>query len=292
MVNSAIEAFGKLDILVNNAGILRDRMLVNMTEEEWDAVIAVHLKGHFVPTRWAAAYWREQVKAGETVTANVVNTSSTSGLLSNPGQTNYGAAKSGIATFTQIAAKELSRYGVKVNCIAPGRPHPAHRGDARSRRHHQGARRSGRRSTSGIREHLTARRLPRDGRLPVHRRDLLRAGRPGATKFQSWKMGDGVEQRRALDGRRSAGRCSASSQRRRVAPTVTARWGLTPARARAMLRIRLSDSEVAMTIVENRYLTGNFAPVHDGSHRGRSARSPARSPSRSAGASCATARTR
>jgi NAD(P)-dependent dehydrogenase (short-subunit alcohol dehydrogenase family) len=119
MVNSAIEAFGKLDILVNNAGILRDRVLVNMTEEEWDAVVAVHLKGHFVPTRWAAAYWREQVKAGNTITANVVNTSSTSGLLSNPGQTNYGAAKSGIATFTQIAAKELSRYGVKVNCIAP-----------------------------------------------------------------------------------------------------------------------------------------------------------------------------
>ena len=84
MVNSAIEAFGKLDILVNNAGILRDRVLVNMTEEEWDAVIAVHLKGHFVPTRWAAAYWREQVKAGNTVPANVVNTSSTSGLLSNP----------------------------------------------------------------------------------------------------------------------------------------------------------------------------------------------------------------
>ncbi len=119
MVNSAVEAFGQLDILVNNAGILRDRVLVNMTEEEWDAVVAVHLKGHFVPTRWAAAYWRERVKAGETVTANVVNTSSTSGLLSNPGQTNYGAAKSGIATFTQIAAKELSRYGVKVNCIAP-----------------------------------------------------------------------------------------------------------------------------------------------------------------------------
>jgi NAD(P)-dependent dehydrogenase (short-subunit alcohol dehydrogenase family) len=119
MVNAAVEAFGKLDILVNNAGILRDRVLVNMTEEEWDAVVAVHLKGHFVPTRWAAAYWREKVKAGETVQANVINTSSTSGLLSNPGQTNYGAAKSGIATFTQIAAKELSRYGVKVNCIAP-----------------------------------------------------------------------------------------------------------------------------------------------------------------------------
>ena len=120
MVNSAIEAFGDLDVLVNNAGILRDRVLVNMTEEEWDAVIAVHLKGHFAPTRWAAAYWREQHKAGITKPRNLVHTSSTSGLFSNPGQANYGAAKSGIATFSQIAAKELVRYGVKSNCIAPG----------------------------------------------------------------------------------------------------------------------------------------------------------------------------
>jgi NAD(P)-dependent dehydrogenase (short-subunit alcohol dehydrogenase family) len=119
MINSAIEAFGDLDILVNNAGILRDRVLVNMTEEEWDAVVAVHLKGHFAPTRWAAAYWREQAKAGVSKPRNVVHTSSTSGLFSNPGQTNYGAAKSGIATFSQICAKELSRYGVKSNCIAP-----------------------------------------------------------------------------------------------------------------------------------------------------------------------------
>ena len=120
MVNSAIAAFGDLDILVNNAGILRDRVIVNMTEEEWDAVIAVHLKGHFAPTRWAAAYWREQHKAGITKPRNLVHTSSTSGLFSNPGQANYGAAKSGIATFSQIAAKELVRYGVKSNCIAPG----------------------------------------------------------------------------------------------------------------------------------------------------------------------------
>jgi NAD(P)-dependent dehydrogenase (short-subunit alcohol dehydrogenase family) len=119
LVNSAIEAFGDLDILVNNAGILRDRVLVNMTEKEWDDVVAVHLKGHFVPTRWAAAYWREQTKAGVEKPRNVVHTSSTSGLLSNPGQTNYGAAKSGIATFSQICAKELVRYGVKSNCIAP-----------------------------------------------------------------------------------------------------------------------------------------------------------------------------
>ncbi|MGD9997005.1 MAG: SDR family oxidoreductase [Ilumatobacteraceae bacterium] len=120
LINSAIEAFGDLDILVNNAGILRDRVIVNMTEEEWDAVIAVHLKGHFAPTRWAAAYWREQHKAGVTKPRNLVHTSSTSGLFANPGQANYGAAKTGIVTFSQIAAKELSRYNVRSNAIAPG----------------------------------------------------------------------------------------------------------------------------------------------------------------------------
>jgi NAD(P)-dependent dehydrogenase (short-subunit alcohol dehydrogenase family) len=120
MINQAVETFGDLDILVNNAGILRDRVLVNMTEEEWDAVIAVHLKGHFAPTRWAAAYWREQSKAGATRPRNIVHTSSTSGLFANPGQSNYGAAKTGIATFSQIVAKELSRYHVKSNTIAPG----------------------------------------------------------------------------------------------------------------------------------------------------------------------------
>ena len=119
LINAAIEAFGDLDILVNNAGILRDRVIVNMTEDEWDAVIAVHLKGHFAPTRWAAAYWREQHKAGVAKPRNLVHTSSTSGLLANPGQANYGAAKSGIATMSQICAKELVRYGVKSNCIAP-----------------------------------------------------------------------------------------------------------------------------------------------------------------------------
>jgi NAD(P)-dependent dehydrogenase (short-subunit alcohol dehydrogenase family) len=119
LVAQAISEFGQLDVLVNNAGILRDRVLVNMTEEEWDSVIHVHLKGHFAPTRWAAAYWREQVKAGNEVQASVINTSSTSGLLGNPGQTNYGAAKAGIAAFTQICAMELSRYGVRSNAIAP-----------------------------------------------------------------------------------------------------------------------------------------------------------------------------
>src|SRR5579862_6837988 len=119
LVEHAVSAFGSLHIVVNNAGILRDRMLVNMTEEEWDAVIAVHLKGHFAVTRHAAAYWRERAKAGEQLHARVINTSSPSGVFGNVGQTNYGAAKAGIAAFTIIAAQELERYGVTVNCLAP-----------------------------------------------------------------------------------------------------------------------------------------------------------------------------
>jgi NAD(P)-dependent dehydrogenase (short-subunit alcohol dehydrogenase family) len=119
LIQAALDEFGDLHVLVNNAGILRDRVLINMTEEEWDAVIAVHLKGHFVPTKFAAAYWREQTKAGRTVRASVINTTSTSGLLGNPGQANYGAAKAGIAAFTVIVAQELGRYGVRVNAIAP-----------------------------------------------------------------------------------------------------------------------------------------------------------------------------
>jgi NAD(P)-dependent dehydrogenase (short-subunit alcohol dehydrogenase family) len=119
MVSQAVDDFGRLDILVNNAGILRDRMLVNMTEDEWDAVIAVHLKGHFAPTRHAAAHWRELAKSGEQVRARVINTSSPSGVFGNVGQANYGAAKAAIAGFTLIAAQELARYGVTVNCLAP-----------------------------------------------------------------------------------------------------------------------------------------------------------------------------
>jgi NAD(P)-dependent dehydrogenase (short-subunit alcohol dehydrogenase family) len=119
LVEHAVDAFGRLDILVNNAGILRDRMLVNMEEAEWDAVIAVHLKGHFAPTRHAAAHWRDRAKAGERVRARVINTSSPSGVFGNVGQVNYGAAKAGIANFTIVAAQELGRYGVTVNCIAP-----------------------------------------------------------------------------------------------------------------------------------------------------------------------------
>lgn len=119
LVDQAIETFGDLHVLVNNAGIIRDRVVVNMTPEEWDSVISVHLRGHFCPTRHAAAYWRQQAKAGKDVNASIVHTSSTSGLFANPGQANYGAAKSGIATFSQICAKELGRYGVRSNAIAP-----------------------------------------------------------------------------------------------------------------------------------------------------------------------------
>ena len=120
MIDQAIDTYGKLDILVNNAGILRDRMLVNMTEQEWDAVIQVHLKGTFAPSRHAAAYWREKSKeTGEPVGGRIVNTTSTSGIYGNMGQTNYGAAKAGIAAFTIIAARELRRIGVTVNAISP-----------------------------------------------------------------------------------------------------------------------------------------------------------------------------
>jgi NAD(P)-dependent dehydrogenase (short-subunit alcohol dehydrogenase family) len=119
LIKTAIDGFGGLDVLINNAGILRDRMLVNMTEAEWDDVIKVHLKGHFAPLHFAANYWRDQSKAGQPVNAAVVNTSSTSGLFNNPGQTNYGAAKTGISSLTIIAQKELDRYGVRVNAIAP-----------------------------------------------------------------------------------------------------------------------------------------------------------------------------
>ena len=119
MIQTALDTFGELHVLVNNAGILRDRMLTNMSEDEWDAVINVHLKGHFVPLHFAATYWREQAKNGTPVKASVINTSSTSGLFGNAGQTNYGAAKTGIATLAIIAQMELDRYGVRVNAIAP-----------------------------------------------------------------------------------------------------------------------------------------------------------------------------
>ena len=120
LIQTALDTYGGLDVVVNNAGILRDRMIFNMTEEEWDAVIRVHLKGTFCPSRIAVAHWRERAKAGRALQARIINTSSGSGLYGNPGQTNYGAAKAGIAAFTIIAARELERYGVTVNAVSPG----------------------------------------------------------------------------------------------------------------------------------------------------------------------------
>lgn len=119
MVAQAIETFGRLDVLVNNAGFLRDRMLANTSEEEWDAVIRVHLKGHFAPARHAIAHWRDRAKAGEQVEGRVINTSSGAGLMGSVGQGNYSAAKAGIAALTLVQAAEWARYGVTANAIAP-----------------------------------------------------------------------------------------------------------------------------------------------------------------------------
>lgn len=119
LVNAAVETFGRLDVLVNNAGIVRDRMLVSMSEAEWDAVLRVNLKGHFLPLRHAAAHWRELAKSGGDPQARVINTSSGAGLLGAVGQGNYAAAKAGVASLTQVAAAELGRYGITVNAIAP-----------------------------------------------------------------------------------------------------------------------------------------------------------------------------
>ncbi len=120
LVRTALDAFGELDIVVNNAGILRDASLAKMTEDDFDEVVRVHLKGHFAPSRFAAEYWRDQHHAGSRRHRNLVHTSSTSGIYANPGQINYGPAKSGIVTLSQIAAKELARYDVVSNCVVPG----------------------------------------------------------------------------------------------------------------------------------------------------------------------------
>ncbi|MGW0581190.1 SDR family oxidoreductase [Streptomyces sp. NPDC002920] len=119
LVTTALDAYGRLDTLVNNAGFLRDRMLVNLDEDDWDAVVHVHLRGHFLPLRYAAAHWRAEARAGRTPVARIVNTSSGAGLLGSLGQGNYSAAKAGIVALTLVAAAELARYGVQANAIAP-----------------------------------------------------------------------------------------------------------------------------------------------------------------------------
>ena len=158
LINAAIATFGTLDILVNNAGILRDRVLVNMTEQEWDAVIAVHLKGHFAPTRWAAAYWREEHKAGRGRKRNLVHTSSTSGLFSNPGQMQLRRRQVGhrhVQPDRRQGAHALRR---RLELHRPRSSHPPHARDPGSRRDH---RRQGRRLRRvGPGQHLAARRLP------------------------------------------------------------------------------------------------------------------------------------
>ena len=131
MVQQAIDTFGSCDILINNAGILRDRMMFSMTESDWDAVINVHLKGTFAPSHHAAVYWREKVKAGGEAFGRIVNTSSPSGIYGNVGQSNYGAAKAGIAAFTLITAMELTKYGVTCQLSGAGRLHPDDQGPAR-----------------------------------------------------------------------------------------------------------------------------------------------------------------
>jgi NAD(P)-dependent dehydrogenase (short-subunit alcohol dehydrogenase family) len=120
LIRLALDTWGRLDVAVNNAGILRDKMVFNMSVEDWDAIMKVHLRGHFLVTRAACAHWRERSKAGEPISGRIVNTSSTSGILGNVGQSNYGAAKAGIAAFSYIVAMEMARYGVTVNAIAPG----------------------------------------------------------------------------------------------------------------------------------------------------------------------------
>jgi NAD(P)-dependent dehydrogenase (short-subunit alcohol dehydrogenase family) len=119
LVRQAVEHFGDLNILVNNAGILRDKMLFNMTEDDWDSVINVHLKGHFAPSHFAVSYWRQKSKAGEEVYGRIINTSSESGLFGNAGQANYAAAKAGIVSLTWVLARECQKMGVTANAIAP-----------------------------------------------------------------------------------------------------------------------------------------------------------------------------
>lgn len=119
IVGQALDSFGRLDVVVNNAGFVRDRMFANATEDEWDAVVRVHLKGHFCVARWAAAHWRDESKAGRTNDARIVNTSSGAGLMGSVGQSAYSAAKGGILSLTLVQAAELGRYGVTVNAIAP-----------------------------------------------------------------------------------------------------------------------------------------------------------------------------
>jgi NAD(P)-dependent dehydrogenase (short-subunit alcohol dehydrogenase family) len=172
MIDQAVESFGKLDVLINNAGILRDRMLVNMSEAEWDAVIQVHLKGTFAPARHAAAYWRGlQKETGRPVGARIINTTSVSGIYGNQGQSNYGAAKAGIAAFTIITARELKRFGITCNAISPS---------AQTR------------MTEGLRELTEAQRAQRNPRWVAPIATWLASEQSGHVTGRVFQAGNGI----------------------------------------------------------------------------------------------------
>ena len=194
LVQTAVRSFGSLDVVVNNAGILRDRMLANMSMEEWDAVIRVHLRGTFATMRRSAEYWRDRTKAGETNDARIINTTSASGLFGNVGQTNYGAAKGGIAAMTIIAASELGRYGVTVNAIAPG---------AYTRMSEQAKPGSRAPVAAGYLRRLRPGEHRSPGRLAGQPRIVGRHG-TGVQRARWSDTGAGRVARRAVGGRRSA----------------------------------------------------------------------------------------
>jgi NAD(P)-dependent dehydrogenase (short-subunit alcohol dehydrogenase family) len=173
LIQTAVNTFGGLDVLVNNAGFIRGSDLADTSEADWDAVIRVHLKGHFTMLRHAAQYWRGQTKLGAAVDARIINTSSAAGLQGSVGQGNYSAAKAGIAALTLVAAAELGRYGVTVNAIAPSAP------DERGGVHrHDGSPRQWLRP-EGTGEHLAAGGVARQRQIPRHHREGLRSrGRP------------------------------------------------------------------------------------------------------------------
>ena len=227
MIRQAIDTFGDLHVVVNNAGILRDRVLANMTEAEWDAVIAVHLKGTFAPSRHAAAYWREQAKAGKPVSGRIINTTSVSGIYGNPGQTNYGAAKAGIAAFTNIAAMELAALRRHGQRRRPGRPHPHDRGPRHRRR----------------RPTRSARPAPRTG-SPRSSRGSPRRSPPASPAASSRRRARCSPSPRAGSAARRSPR---STTRRRSAtpspscsprPGRTAAWTASPVRGRRRSRLQ------------------------------------------------------
>ena len=209
LVQQAIDTYGGLDVVVSNAGILRDRMLFSMTEDEWDAVIRVHLKGTFAPARHAAGYWRDRAKAGETNDARLITTTSVSGLYGNMGQTNYGAAKAGIAAMTLIAADELSRYGVTGNVDRPGGADP----DDRGPRHPRGGP-----EVDGPALDLAGRHVARLDRVEARHRPGHRVDR----------LGD--RHRRGLAPRPVERQAAGRAGRRARHPRAAARRGLRPQR--------------------------------------------------------------